>query len=255
MTSYLRLLAVVALFLAAAYSSAQPAAPQPAASGNAQATEVAVLRAQLETTKQFHDSYMTVTVSALGTAIAIVLALAAFSWFTSKSNYERDRAFLEEKVAALRRELDTLVQERTSQLQKELADSLDARQAGIQKAVEASTAPKITALSAKVEKVRSTALDLQIGNQLETAKRSVAAHLYDYAITEYCEAIRLHVERGSDSYMAGDIFDKIHAVLKMPDVKMSADNLTDAVGILEALPKEHRHLAEQLVQRLKQLVS
>lgn len=228
---------------------------QPVASVDEQKTEVAVLRAQLETTKQFHDSYMTVTVSALGTAIAIVLALAVFSWFTSKSNYERDRAFLEEKVAILKRELEANAKRQADEIRKELVTTIDTRQAAISKAVESALTQKISTLSVEINRVKSTALELKIETQLNTAKTSLKDKMYDYAIAEYCEAIRLHVERGTDSFMAGDIFDKIYAILKIPDVHMSADNLKEAIDILEALPKDHKYIAEQLVIRLKNLHS
>ena len=48
------------------------------------ASEVALLRSQLETMRFFHDSFMSLAIWALATAVAIVLALTVFSWFTNE---------------------------------------------------------------------------------------------------------------------------------------------------------------------------
>ena len=237
-----------ALCVSAATTTATAAS---AASHPLPSTEVAVLRAQLETTKQFHDAYMTVTVWALGTAVAIVLALALFSWFTSKSNYERDRAFLEEKVTQLRAEISTLSEKASSQIQTETTAALESRQAAITKSIEASIAQKLTSLSRRITESKGLALDLHIAAKLEKASQSVGQKMYDFAIVEYCEAISLQVQRGSDSYLAGDVFDKINETLRVPGLSISADNLTDAIATLEALPVAHKHITDSMIPRLK----
>ena len=108
---------------------------QSALAASAPTTEIAVLKAQLESSRQFHDSFVSMVQWAFGTAIAITLLLAAFGWFTNKSNYDRDRLLLSQQVQMIREEIQTAFNERTQTFKAELSAGLSARQSEIETTV------------------------------------------------------------------------------------------------------------------------
>ena len=177
-------------------SGAASATPSNAASS----AEIQVLRAQLESMRFFHDSFISMSQWALGVAITIVLSLAVFGWFTNKANYERERDLLLQQAQQLKDEVANLLQTRINESRKELEASLNSRQAAIQKAVESAIQPKINSIQSTVKDVGDVALELKADAEFKEAKEAQQSRRYEWAVYKYCQAIEIYVKRETDFY-------------------------------------------------------
>ena len=246
----LRTVAALSLLLCVMVASAQPTT-----AASAPTTEIAVLRAQLQVTQSFHDSFVTMAVLALSTAIAITLALAAFSWFTSKANYERDRDLLREQTKLIRDETKVALREHLAELRSELEAALTAREVAIRSAVKKDLDAKVAAIARVAEEAKEIAIDLQAVAKLAEAQHSVERKMYGWAIYLYCQALELYAKIDADIDEAGEVFDKINAIVALPSVMIKSDNLSSSVAILQALPRRHSTIVEALIPRLKALLA
>jgi hypothetical protein len=236
------------LFCFDAYAQASGAASAPS-------VEVQVLKAQLESMRSFQDSFMSMAQWALGTAIAVVLSLAAFSWFTSKSNYERDRDLLKQQAQALKDEIAVQLQKELLASRQSLESGLAARQGTIQKAVEAAVNPKIQAAQSAAKDALDLSLEMKASAVFEEAKAAQNHKRYEQAVYKYCQALEIYIKRQTDLYEASDALDAINEILKTPGISMDADTVTSAVEILQRLPKQHHPVSESLIARLKKALA
>lgn len=114
----------------------QSTAPSGEAIGSKQVpgqAEVAVLRAQLETSERYQDRLINTVYWALGTLCAVFLALIGFGWFANFRIYDRDRA-------ALSKELREAVQAELLDIRRELGTELQQWENDAKESVEAATA-------------------------------------------------------------------------------------------------------------------
>lgn len=232
------------LFLSAP-SNAQPS-PAGTPSG-----DVAVLKAQLETTRQFQDSFMSMAQWTLGTAVAVALALAAFSWYGNKASYERDRDALRREIDALKKELSATVLTEVEKTSRRIDESLATRETAIRTATEKALQPKLDRLQASVAEVASDVLDLQASAVEAEARDAQERKRYCWAIVKYSEFLDLCVKRQTDFYEASDVIDEIRKIVKLPDAALDADTVNTAVASLNRLPKVHHAATESLIESLK----
>lgn len=240
-------LMLVSLEASAQASGAASAVPSNTASN----VEVQVLRAQLESMRFFHDSFISMAQWALGTAVAVILSLAVFGWFTNKASYERERDLLKQQAHQLKDEVMNLLQMRVIESRKELEAALNTRQAAIQKAVETAIQPKISAVQSAVKDANDAALELKADAALKEAKEAQGSKRHAWAIYKYCQALEIYVQRKTDFYEASDALDAINEILKTPGLTLDADAVSGAVESLQRLPKQHHAVTESLIKRLK----
>lgn len=244
------LLALCLLFSAVAVAQSPQLLPSAASASSS--TEVMVLRAQLETSKQFQDSFMSMAQWTLGSAIAVALSLGAFAWHTNKTNYERDREAIQREAKSLATELRAELRLEVQAESEKLAVSLGVREASLKEAVERSLAPRFSTLSVRVGNVEREALDLKEVSLERAAEDALEKGIHRTAIRKYCELIRLHVERKQDDFYAADILDRLREIAKNPNATIDADAVTIVVSTVQCLPTQHHAACEPLVALFKQ---
>ena len=231
--------------------SAGGASSAPDASASAPSPEVVALRAQLETTKQFQDSFMSMAQWTLGSAIAVALALGAFAWHTNKTNYERDRESIQRESKTLATELRVELRAEIQSESKKVEDGLAAREKSIRESVEKALTQRLSALTAKIKDVESEALDLKEASIEKDAEASLANGDHKWAVRKYCELLENHVRRDMDEYFAADVLDKLRSIAKKPEAVLDAEAVTLAVKTLSELPKRHQAACEPLIVLFK----
>ena len=239
------------LILLAATVTVLAAEPASAPASAAQAAEIAVLKAQLDVMRQMQDSFLSMAQWALGTAVAVGLALAAFGWHTNKTNYERDREALQSEAKALRDSLAATLKEGLREAQSAVDQSLAARQTAIQAAVEKANQAKLDAQAAKLNGVRDDVYQIQAESMEKEADESVTKAMYGWAVYKYGQVLDLYVTRHTDEYEAADILDKLLKIVRTQGVSLDADTVNTAVETLQRLPKRHHAACEPLISGLK----
>lgn len=213
--------------------------------------EVAVLRAQLETIKQFHDSFISMALWSLSGVIAVALALGAFAWFTNKTNYDRDREAIHREAKALAIELRAEVQTQVQSESKKIMDALADREKAVKESVERTLSQKLSALSTRLSRIESDTLDLKEAALEQEADEAVKSGSHRWAVRQYCELLKVHVTRGTDAYYAGEILDKLRAIAKDPKATLDADTVTLVAKELGDLPKQQQTACEPLISLFK----
>lgn len=219
------------------------------------ALDVAVLKAQLETTRHFQDSFMSMAQWTLGTAIAVAFALAAFSWFSNKATYERDRDAIRQEAKALQENLHAAMLQQVNQAKQQLEESLNSRQTALQQTVEKAIQPKLDKLQSSVKDAVDGVLELRTDLSIQEADDAVAKKKYTWAIYKYCQALENYVKLNTDFYEAADVLDKISNILKISDLSLDADTVSSSVATLQLLPKQHHPVTEALIARFKKALA
>jgi hypothetical protein len=78
-----------------------PANPQPQvqpSSSEMNASEIALLKQEVQLQKNFQDNLLKVVVYSLGTVGAIALLLVGYNWWSANKIYERDKSALKEEI-------------------------------------------------------------------------------------------------------------------------------------------------------------
>ena len=241
------------VFLASVILAAHAhAADAPASAPTAlQTTETAVLKAQLETMRQFQDSFMSMGQWTLGGVIAAALALGVFGWHTSKANYERDRDALQREAQALRDATHSALKNGIQQAAKNLDDALGARQTAIQQAVEKVVQARVNGLLATIGSLEDEVLELKAAALEAEADAAVVKKNFGWAVRQYGQLLVLQTKAGTDEYEAADILDKLRSIVKVPGTSLDAETVNNVVEALLRLPKRHHAASEPLIEDLK----
>jgi len=246
--------AISSVFLLVAFMLIAPMGMGQTSATQAVQAEVDVLRAQLETMRFFHNSFMSIAIWALGAAVTIALALAVFNWFTNRANYQRDKELIVEKATALREELTGIVAQKTAEAREELDKGLSARQLTLQQSIERALQPKLDKLQSEIKDAVETALGLQAELAIRDADEAADEKSYGWAIYKYCEALDTYRELQTDFYQAAEVLDKLSKILKTPGISVDADTVSKTVQTLQRLPKQHHPVTESLIGRVKTLL-
>ena len=236
-------------FVTVAAQGLQPPASSP--SGQSPNHEIAVLKAQLETTKQFQDSFMSMAQWTLGGVIAVALALGAFAWHTNKTNYDRDKEAIQREAKALAAELRAEVQSLIQSDASKLAEALGAREQSIRNSIEQRIDEKLLPMKSKLDDVEDQALDLKESALDRDAEESLKEGNHRWATRRYCELLKLHVARGQHEYFVGDVLDKLRAIAKDPKAVLDADTITALANAIDSLPSKHKPASEPLLALFK----
>lgn len=224
-----------------------PSQPQPPS-----LVQFEVLKAELETTQAFQDRFISMVQWSMGTVIAIALGLAAFSWYSNKSIYERDREALRQEVDRLKEEARRLVKDEATIAAKNLQASLAAQAGELGKDLEKNIDAKLSGLSTRITEVNNAVLDVQAELTEQEAQEAFKDKRYSWALYKYCELLDIFVRRKTDYYLASDALDEISKILDIPELKLTADDVTTAFTTLKRLPAAHQAVAEKLMKRIKE---
>ena len=249
MKSFRTAVALILLATLAAFTNAADA-PASAPTGS-NVTETAILKAQLETTRQFQDSFISMGQWTLTGVITVSLALAGFGWYTSKKNYDRDRDSLQREANALRDILDSALKTGIQQTGKALEDALTARQTAIQIAIEKVVQARINGFSATISNLEYEVLELKSTALESEADAAAIKKNYGWAVRLYGQLLALQTKGDIDEYEAPGILDKIRSIVKAPGTRLDAETVNTTVEALSGLPRRHQAACEQLIEDLK----
>lgn len=222
-----------------------------AAAASAPTTELAVLRAQLETTRQFQDSFISMGQWVLASAVGVAFAIAAFSWSSNRIAYERERDFLRQEAQTMRDQIATTIENEVLAVAERLEKTIASKQLDIQEAVEKALKSKFSSLESKISAVNERVLDLLADSMEREAIESLAKQSYAWALYKYCELLDLIVERKTDHYEAGDVLDEIRKIVELPQFEPDADSVSKLTEALKRLPTRYHAVAETLTAKVK----
>lgn len=217
-----------------------------------QASEIAILKAQLDTTRQMQDSFLSMAQWTLGSAIVVALALAVFGWHTNKINYDRDREAIQSESKSVRESLNIAVREGLHESSLSLENTLSKRQNEIQQAVERVLQGKINALSSTISSVKDDVLGIQAEFIEKEANDAVDKKRFGWAVYQYGLLLDIYVKRNTDHYEASDVLDKLFKIVRTPSISLDADTVNKIVTTLQRLPKSHHAACEPLISELKE---
>jgi hypothetical protein len=239
--------AILMVFLIAAWSAyAFQSQPAPSLTPTAAPTEVVVLRAQLDVTKNYQDRFVSMVQWSLGTVILVTLALGGFGWYTNKTSYERDRE-------ALRHQVRALVSEEIRQVSQELTAAIDERLKSGQEALENALTKRIQSVTFQIGELRNELLELQSDALKRVAEEAFREKRYAWAIYNWCRHMKLSVQRRADHYEVPNALDEIAKILGVTGLQLDSTDLTDTVEVLKSLPARYQAAAEGLTARMKAL--
>jgi hypothetical protein len=218
-------------------------------------TDIAILKAQLEMTRQFHDSFITMAQWTLSSAIGIAFAIAAFSWYNNKVSYERDRDFLRQEAQALKDQVRITAEQESKQILLNLHEALTEKQAAIQEAVDKSLQSKIAQVNSRIGTISSNLLALEYKIVKQEAEEAFKIKNYNGAHYKYCELLDISVKNGSHHYEASEILDEVKNIQAMSDFRPDADTVNRLVETVKRLPAQHHPFAEFLIDELKNKVA
>ena len=245
----------IAFTLALASSISAQSVPPPAKPEQQQASassvEIAVLKAQLETTKQFQESFISMAQWTLGAAVAIALAMGAYAWHTNKTNYDRDRESLSREIKALSAELRTEVQLDLAKHLKTLEDGLSSREKDITATVTKAAEIRIAVLKEKLSEMNSSLLDLQESELSRQAQHWTDTGVHSNALSTLAELLELQTKRDLGEYFLSDTLERMMKLSSDQSKKVGADTISNVVAAIEKLPKTLRSAADPIVEKLK----
>jgi hypothetical protein len=203
--------------------------------------------------RAYQEQFLSVVEWSLGIVAAMALGLSAFSWYTNKTNYERDREALRQERENLRQESKTQLTEEMRRVSDQLAAAMSSRQGEIEKAVEKGVAAKLAKLTEQVRDLESDVLELTSEMVKQEAKQSIKDGNHHWALYKYCDYLHLSVKRSADHYEVNETLDSIRKILNTAGLKLNADDVTNTVETLKSLPRRYHAASDALIERVKEL--
>lgn len=256
MRTFLKNLIVALCFAcASALGVAQPTASSASASAPvaaaAAAAEIAALRAQIETTKQFQDSFITMAQWALGTAVAVALALSVFAWQSNKTTYERDRESLAREAKNLAAELRTELQTQIAERSKEVVDSLGTKEKSIADALSKTLDARIALVKGKLSDIEDDIQELQEKDLAQQAQMWTDKDVQSNALAVLAELLVHQIKRESGEYFLSETLNKILEISKDSSKSIGADTYAAVNDAIEKLPRGLRGACDPILANLK----
>lgn len=238
------------LIIAACDVLGQSALPASSSASSETSQELQVIKAQIQTTKDYQEQFLSVVEWSLSAVLAMALGLAAFNWYTSKITYERDIQSLHQENKSLHAELTALLKTETEAAAKLLNDQMSNRQAEIQAAIETLLDQKLSKHASALDNLKYELLDLKFQHIKGEAKRAITEKQFGWAIYKYCDLLDVTIEKGSYYYEIGDALDAMGEILDKPETKLSSDYVTKAVETLKRLPQRYQAAAQNLIPKI-----
>lgn len=222
------------------------AAIQPT-SDSSQKEEILLLKAQLQTIREYEQQFLSVVLWSLGSIIALAVGLAAFNWYSSKISYERELEALSRENRGFQSELKALLQHEVDEKSSALIERLDSRQSAIESTVKKSLEKQLGELSSRIGDLKKSLVDLEYNDTERQAEAALTEKRYSWAIYKYAELILVSIRQGSDHYQATEIIDRIREILDKNNPSLSASDVSHAIESLKKLSGSLSAPAEGLI--------
>lgn len=221
----------------AATASAPSVQESPKETKETRETEVAALRAQLELSRQFHESILDTVYWALGGTFVLVGLLLGFGWFANFKVYERDKAAMKAELEALLLkkfvELEGPINRSAGEIPTLVADEVAKANADAQK-------PMINSVASLSRRI--TEIEIR---HLKQKMQSNPSH--NMALTDALGLLKLCEDKSPD-----DIPEILKFMMGKIDAggKLTAGEITRLLSVLDKLPKHYSVLVEKLRAKL-----
>ncbi len=199
--------------------------------------EVALLRAQLESTKAFQESVLSTVYWALGGTFVLAGLLLGFGWLANFKVYERDKT-------AMKAELEGGIVSRMSEINVDLSARIAELPAVI--------AEEVKGAASKYEKNSKASLEAVSGRvfklEFRILKGAMEANPSDsMALTDALNLMKLCIDKAPD-----ELPEIMHFMLKRIEKggKLTAHEITWLNQILDSLPMHYSTLTEKLRAKL-----
>lgn len=206
-----RVLAIVILYMLAcsgsAYSQGRTPTPTPVPAN----PEVAVLRAQLETMRQFQQDILSTVWWSLGTMVAVAALLTGYSWFSSRQLYDRDKQRLQQEL-------------REHAEQVAIKAARDAARASAQ-TVTQQVAHEVSQFRAQQDSLRRDVLRTRIQLAQSAAEQHRASGVYGNVVTTYNGMLEYALDL-DDQILVSDALEGIQSGLR--DILGKGQSYVDA---------------------------
>lgn len=226
---------IVVLTFGYAYGQAQPS------------PEVVALRAQVETMKDYQEQFVEVVLWSLGGVVALVLALLAFSFFSSKTNYDRDRRFLEQERKNIEEEIQAKMRHEFVELSEKISLLVSEREDLIKGKIEGSVLSRIGNISSRLDDLKDDVLDLRYDALKREAEEGERSNQIGWAIYKYRQMLEISITRGFD-FQFSDLLDSIKKCLSSSSLKVDSDELSELSSVLKRLPPKYGVASEHLIE-------
>jgi hypothetical protein len=204
--------------------------------------ETDLLRAQLETMKEYDRKLLQTVYWSLAGITMLAVLVAGFSWFSNLRLYQRDRE-------ALREELLALVTSSLSELREENFNSLREIQETVDQMIDEHVSSKTSEFDRKIEWIRSDSSRLR-ANQYELEARIWEAEgILANALTYYTYALSSSIEIGYTGGFSSTLTSIIRVLSEISSV--SSWDSSNINPIIDKLPSDY--VAE--VTRIRELLN
>lgn len=212
--------------------------------------EIAVLKAQLATTKDFTEAMLSTVYWSLGTVCGIVLVLFGFNLYSNFSLHERDKAAIRSELSAsmgaefakLRRELETQMGDKLEKLDESLTEKALTTAEALVKPV------KIESASVK-SSLRSLQKELNLLTIRSEARYWESQDVPANVFSQYMNLLRWG-NKEKDSFQVSEALQKLRE-MSTPDLEVHVSDVTDLNAILNELPAEYAIHTELLKTALR----
>jgi len=208
--------------------------------------EADLLRAQLETMRDYDQRLIETVYWALGVTAALAVLVAGFSWFSNLRLYQRDRD-------ALRDQVRSLSQSATATISEANTRELHAIREAVEVTVGKEVSSKTGQFESVLESLRSEISELRVVNHRLEAKLWEAEPVYANAFLEYTNALSAAVEADFTGYYP-ELLTSIIRVLGKTKSVTSWDS-SRLNPILSRLPHDYDTEAAKIKQLLDEKLS
>lgn len=228
---------VAATAIAQPLPASKPAPPviQPGTPPQSNADEVAALRAQVEIMKEYKEDLLTTVYSALGGVFGVVLLLGGWSWFGA-------HRIQQSEIRSIRSELQNDLNAWKLEIDKGLTELTNLQQKATEEAISKSIDLKITELSKKIVDTKRSVLSTknQLLRQIAiTDMRYWEAKNVPANVFSSCIALLNAAKRDNESWEINHALNKLTTIARTDRADIDADNISDLMPVLDALPAEY----------------
>jgi len=203
------MLFVILLGFASGLNAAPSAKPDSATTQAAQAErEIAVLRGQLETMRQYDQRLLTTVYWSLGGLLTVAVLLIGFGWYANFRVYERDKAALSD---ALRLDFENKVSIIQKELQATTAEGIDRAEKAAVSAAESAARALRSELSNQLSRVNKTIHKIQYDLLRREAEEWIQKKVPKNVLRTYGQMLdtSLHL----DAFWVSQALDGMHSAL------------------------------------------
>lgn len=234
-------------------SATMPLPPAPSTDGAS--PEVAVLRAQLETQRQYDERLVNTVYWGLGAAITLAFGLSGFGVFYTVRQSDREKTALQAELSATLRDQISQIKADLStettktrqatvkwseEMKKTLTDALENGKVAAEVAVRTAVNTQIKRLNATIDNLTYDVLRLEFEQEQEKAQNEGAGSYPGYALSRLVRmgklAVKLvQVASYMDDTFVPPVLDGIDQILRS-GYRPDANDAAEIAAVLDQLP-------------------